>query len=703
MKYSKKNKKVKLPKLSQRGIFVVTTLIIYFILSTSMITETYDLEVGDIAKNDIKASKDIQDQISTQRLIEDSVKHIQDVYTYDVNISKIAVKNIEDLFETVVKINKQYSVSTISEANKANMEEKRLQELKKSSKISNLSDENYTALLSLDENQLDELKTFLISTTNKISDEVTIRENRPEDIVLAQGVITTKFNNSRFPKNVKELGMAIEYSQVKPNYFIDYNKTEELKEEAKKAVKPVIIKKDQIIVKEGEPVTGAQIEVLKELGLLNKDKSLRLNFHISLLILLLSVILIQWYYLKWNCKEIYKKSNKIILINILTCISLILARTLYIISPYLIPFACVPILLSILIDDKVSMTINVLNAILISIIVRFNVEITIIAVINSVAAPIILKKVQQRNDILYSCIYIAALNFIFTLTIGYALSNHIAEIIVKAAITAMSSIISGILAIGMLPFLENIFDIVTNIKLLELANPNHPLLKRLLMEAPGTYHHSVLVANLAEMAAEAVGANAILARVSAYYHDVGKVERPYYFKENQFSGDNPHDKISPKLSALIITSHVSDGIKLAKSYKLPTAIQDVIAQHHGDSLVKYFYITMKNQSSDPDDVHEEDYKYKGPVPVSKEAAIVMLADGVEASVRSIPNPTKEKVEQMVDNIFKGRLAENQLNDCELTFKELQKIKESFLKVLKGIYHERIEYPLEKLKLEEKKE
>ncbi|HAG44315.1 MAG TPA: phosphohydrolase, partial [Clostridium sp.] len=185
--------------------------------------------------------------MSTQRLIEDSVKHIQDVYTYDVNISKIAVKNIEDLFETVVKINKQYSLSTVSEANKANMEEKRLQELKKSSKISSLSDENYTALLSLDEKQLDELKTFLISTTNKISDEVTIRENRPEDIVLAQGVITTKFTNSRFPKNVKELGMAIEYSQVKPNFFIDYSKTEELKEEAKKAVKPVIIKKDQII------------------------------------------------------------------------------------------------------------------------------------------------------------------------------------------------------------------------------------------------------------------------------------------------------------------------------------------------------------------------------------------------------------------------------------------------------------------------
>ncbi|GAA0122194.1 MAG: HDIG domain-containing protein [Clostridium argentinense] len=702
MKYSKKNKKIRLPKLSQRGIFIVTTLVIYFILSTSMITETYDIEVGDIAKSDIKASKDIQDQVSTDRLIEEAIKHVQDVYTYDVNASKTATKNIEGLFEEVAKVNSKYPQNKTSDNSKDNME-KKIDDLKDSLKNSNLSDENYMTLLSLNEKELDELKAFLINTINKVFDETTIYENKPQGVVLAQRVITTKFNNSTFPKDVIELGMAIGNAQIKPNFFIDYEKTDALKEEAKKAVKPVIIKKDQIIVKEGEPVTGAQIEVLKELGLLNKDKSLRVVLYASLLVLLLSVILIQWYYLKENCKEIYNEPNKIMVINVLNCISLILARTLYVISPYLIPFACVPILLSILIDEKVSMTINVLNAILISVIVGFNVEIAIIAIINSISAPIILKKVQQRNDILYSCIYIAILNFIFTLTIGYALSNHIAGIIAKAATTAMSSIISGILAIGMLPFLENAFDIVTNIKLLELANPNHPLLKRLLIEAPGTYHHSVLVANLSEMAAEAVGANAILARVSAYYHDVGKIERPYYFKENQFSGDNPHDKISPRLSALIITSHVSDGIKLAKSYKLPTAIQDVIAQHHGDSLVKYFYITMKNQSSNPEEINEEDYKYKGPAPISKESAIVMLADGVEASVRSIPNPTKEKVEQMVDNIFKGRLSENQLDNCDLTFKELQKIKEAFLKVLKGIYHERIEYPLEKLKLEEKKE
>lgn len=690
MKVSKLNKKI--PMLSPRVIFIITTIIIYFIVSTSIITETYDLEVGDIARSDIKAPKDIQNQMATDKAIEDAVKHVQDVYDFDGEVSKTTTNNINQLFEEVKKLNKQYANS-----NGDDIAQKKIQEIKKTCKISNLSDENYLTLISLNEKELDELRSFLVSTMDKLYDETNIHENKPQDIVLAQGMITTLFNNSRFSKNVKDLGMAIGYSQVKPNRYINYEKTEQLKEEAKKSVKPVIIKKDQLIVKEGEPVSDLQIEVLKELGLLNKDKSLRFTLHITVFLIIVTIMLIEWYYLKNIRKDIYKKYNYIVAINALTVISLILARTLYIISPYLIPFACVPILMTILIDEKVSLLINVLNVILISIIVKFNVDIILITLINSVVSPIIIKKVQQRNDILYSSLYLSILNFIFSLTIGYTLSNHIAGIVMKAGTTALSSMISAILAIGMLPFLENVFDIVTNIKLLELANPNQVLLKRLSMEAPGTYNHSVLVANLAEMAAEEVGANPVLARVASYYHDIGKIERPYYFKENQFGGENPHDKISPKLSALIITSHVTDGVELAKKYKIPTAVQNIIKEHHGTSLVKYFYITMKNNSENPEEVKEEDFKYKGPAPTSKEAAIIMLADGVEASVRSIHNPTKEKIDNMVDNIFKSRLEEDQLDNCDLTFKDIKAIKKAFLKVLRGIYHERIEYPLEKLK------
>jgi putative nucleotidyltransferase with HDIG domain len=183
--------------------------------------------------------------------------------------------------------------------------------------------------------------------------------------------------------------------------------------------------------------------------------------------------------------------------------------------------------------------------------------------------------------------------------------------------------------------------------------------------------------------------------VSAYYHDVGKIKRPYFFKENQLGKDNPHDKIAPNLSALIITSHVKDGVELAKEYKIPKVIIDVIEQHHGTSLVKYFYITMKNSSERPDDVKEEDFRYLGPIPDTKESAIIMLADCVEAAVRSINEPNKAKIEEMVNNIIRNRLNEEQLNNCDLTLKDLSKIREAFLKVLMGIYHQRIEYPEDK--------
>ncbi|EET87288.1 metal dependent phosphohydrolase [Clostridium carboxidivorans P7] len=456
-----------------------------------------------------------------------------------------------------------------------------------------------------------------------------------------------------------------------------------------------MIKKDQIIVKEGEPVAKYQIEILKDLGLLNSNYHFEWYIYICLSILILLIMFLQWFYLYKYHNNVYSDTNKLIMINILNCIAILLARSLSVISPFLIPLACIPMIFTLLVNYKVSLAISALNCVLISRAVEFSPEITILALVNVVIGAVILKKMQQRNDILYSSIYISIMNVILTFSVGFLLSNSVADVTQKALLACIGSILSGILTIGLLPFFESTFDVITTIKLLEISNPNHPLLKRLLMEAPGSYHHSILVGNLAEIAAEEVGGNPVLARVASYYHDVGKIKRPYFFKENQLGSDNPHDKITPNLSTLIITSHVKDGVELAKQYKIPKAVRDIIEQHHGTSLVKYFYVTMKNSSERPDDVKEEDFRYPGPVPETKEGAIIMLADAVEAAVRSISEPTKGKIEEMVNKIIKNRLNEGQLDNCNLTLKDINKIRKSFLKVLTGIYHQRIEYPEDK--------
>ncbi|MCB2306598.1 HD family phosphohydrolase [Clostridium estertheticum] len=690
---------IKLRKTKPYIIFIVTTIIMYSILVTALVPKKYTLTVGDIAKADIKAPREVENEKLTKSDIYKAIEKVGKK-TIKVPVNEKAIENIDKLFSTVSKLNaadanKAGSVNNEDLAGKAALEKEKITSLKKSNPISNFTYENYQFLINLELKQATELEKFIEKTMTTINDITTINENKPEEIIMAKGMIATTFINSNFPKNIREIGIAIANVEVRPNTIYDKASTDAAIKEAEKNIKPVIIKKDQIIIKEGEPITSEQMSLLESLGLLNSTNNFDWSLYLSLAALVCFVILLQWFYLYKYHPEIYYDTKKLIMLNILSIIAILLARVLGIISIFVIPLACVPMLMAILSNEEISIVLNVFNCILISVAVNFNFEITILAVLNSIVGVMLLKKMQQRNDILYSSLYIAMVNLVIYLSMGFLLSNSIMEVFKKAGLVYIAGLVAGTLTIGFLPFFESFFDIVTTVKLLELSNPNHPLLKRLLLEAPGSYHHSVLVANLSEVAAEVVGANPVLARACAYYHDIGKIKRPYFFKENQLGNDNPHDKITPNLSTLIIISHVKDGLELAKEYKLPKVIQDVIVQHHGTTLVKYFYVTMKNSSENPDEIKEEDFRYNGPNPESKEAAIIMLADAVEAAVRSIQNSTKGKIEEMVNNLIKARLNDGQLDNCNLTLKDLEKIRKSFLKVLSGIYHERIEYPLDK--------
>ncbi|TYT76182.1 HDIG domain-containing protein [Desulfobotulus mexicanus] len=251
--------------------------------------------------------------------------------------------------------------------------------------------------------------------------------------------------------------------------------------------------------------------------------------------------------------------------------------------------------------------------------------------------------------------------------------------------------LSGILTAGMAPLLEILFDYTTDIKLLELANPDQPLLRRLMLEAPGTYNHAMIVGTLAEAAASEIGANSLLARVGGYYHDIGKLSKPLYFIENQGGGKNSHDKLAPSMSALILITHVRDGVSMAKQHKLGEAITDIIAQHHGRSLIKFFYEKAKTLKGEADNINADDYRYPGPRPQSREAAIVMLADVVEAASRTLENPTGARIQGLVQKMINNIFSDSQLDECDITLRDLHRIARSFNKILTGIYHHRIEY------------
>ena len=665
-------------------LFTITAILIYFILMTVVTPKRYKLNEGDIATVDIKAPRDIIDEEATKLKEQEVTAKVEKKFTLKNEIKIEASDNVKGFFDKLINLKSN------------NIDEKsKIAELKKIDTI-NLSDSEYKELLDLSVDKDTELQWIALTAIDKAYENQIEEDSKA--IADAKSIVDQYLSRQGLESNIEVILREICESQVKANYFFDQSKTDEAIKEALKGVSKVMIKKNQIIVKEGEPITQKQINILTELGLIGEDISKDYIYtYIILFFYVLFVLILQYIYMKNENNKILNNTKLVFLILLLNLLSLIIARVFTLVSVFLIPIACTPILMTVFLGSKISIIINSFNLLFIGIIIGFEPQIILVAIVENIISSLTLKKVNQRNDILYSTAYLAVSSAIIVLSSGILLSNNIKRILIDVALATGGAFISGILAMGLLPFLESSFNLVTNMKLLELSNPNNLLLKRLLMEAPGTYHHSIMVANLAEVAAEEVGANPMLVRVGAYYHDIGKIKRPFFFGENQLGGVNPHDKISPALSTTIIISHVKDGLELAKEYDVPTIVTDMIAQHHGTTLVKYFYYTLKNNSENPDLIKEDDFRYPGPKPQTKEAAIIMMADSVEAAVRSIQEPTLDKIEAMVNNIIKDKLNSNQLNECDLTFKDLEVIKACFLKVLKGIYHHRIEYPTEKIK------
>ncbi|EJW17367.1 hypothetical protein PAV_4c04730 [Paenibacillus alvei DSM 29] len=370
---------------------------------------------------------------------------------------------------------------------------------------------------------------------------------------------------------------------------------------------------------------------------------------------------------------------------------------------YVAPTAMGVMLITLLIDLPLAYLCAIVLSLIAGIILNtdkstlFDFHFGFFALVSCYAAIFAIHRASQRSTILKAGIMVCIFGSVTALMLSmlYGEPMNQGNTMLAAAFAFASGLLTSVLVLGLMPFFEVTFGILSALKLVELSNPNHPLLRKLLTETPGTYHHSVMVGNLSEQAAEAIGANGLLCRVGAYYHDIGKTKRPSYFIENQTNMDNPHDQIDPKLSTSIIVAHARDGAEMLKDYKLPKPIRDIAEQHHGTTFLKYFYFKAKKQAEEQGiepDFTEDDFRYPGPKAQSKEAAVVGIADCVEAAVRSLRHPTVEQIESMIHKIVKDRMDDNQFNECDLTLRELDIVAQSLKETVMGIFHSRIEYP-----------
>ncbi|HHU50749.1 MAG TPA: HDIG domain-containing protein [Firmicutes bacterium] len=696
-------RQVLVKKQTRERILVVTSFFaIVAILQINLVPANLDVKLGEPSPEDIHAPREVIDAERTQELQKEAadkaVREAENELEYQTIMTRAGTEA-----ETLV-----IEVFNLIDRSRQDLEEQRA---KGDLSRQNL-EEAQGALMGVAEGfaemPADDLKTLLLLP---VEDYERIKKSvrqifvtiETEEKIGWQNLDKLRSGLDRFilsypllPQDVKVVRSMVS-SMLFVNLVKDEAKLRQLQDKVSKEVPPVKIKKGELIIREGDMITAEDIQLLRELALIDNQGN-RVLIFFSLSMFSLFLIGIGLLYIYHFDKKLLKQERQLYLLALVILTVLAVAKGLSLSNVtalnYLIPLSFASIILTILLDPKTAWVMSTLLSFLVGIIVDFNLSYAIFYFVSGTASVYCMINITQRKELIQRGLILSGVNFLAVITLNLLFGNKNFLSMLGFAVTgAFNGILSTALANGFLPFLEHLFGMTSALSLVELANPNLPLLKRLLLEAPGTYHHSIIVGNLAEAAADAIGADSLLVRVGAYYHDVGKLRRPYFFIENQIAQDNPHSKLSPNLSTLIITSHVRDGVELAKSYGVPEMVIDLIEQHHGTDLVRYFYQRASEKiQEDKETLEESGFHYPGPKPQTKEAAVVMLADSVEAAARAMGNPSSARLEAMVSQVIKERLESGELDEANLTLRDLDKIRTSFLKVLGGIFHHRVQYP-----------
>ena len=692
-------------------IFLILLITITLILSFNFFPDKILLKKGQICSKDILSPKTFEfiDLEETQNLKEKASRSIEEVY--DLNL--VNIENVEKQVDSIFLKIKEYreKLNNSSENNNVNLtvnEEKLTDnDLREIAKEINVNLElNMDEQIIIDGLQLDKL------SLNKINRDVKTSVRK----IMEQGIKEADLENAKkqLVREISEISIShydaliaseIGTILIRPNLFLNEEETEKRRQEAISSVNKVerTIQIGQIIIRKGDIVTSEDIAILNALGLQNP----KINFSNIIGIILITTICFSLLilYLNYYYPDIYKDINKLILLSIICIFIVLFAKITLQVSGYLIPIASASMLIAISLSFEIAILVTVILSFLISFIPGGEMNYTIVLIVSGIVSIYSIRSATQRSSLTRAGLMVAGVNIVAISALGL-INNENYYLILKDNLWGiLNGFLAVILTIGILPFLESFFDITTSFKLMELSNPNQPLLKKLIVEAPGTYHHSIVVGNLSETAAEEIGGNGLLARVGALYHDIGKIKRPYFFIENQEAYKNIHDDLEPSLSALVIASHVKEGVELANKNKLPKDIINIITQHHGTGLITYFFHrALQENGASVEEVAEENYRYSGPKPQTKETAIILLADSLEAATRTLANPTPSRIKNLVKEIIQKNLENGQLEECDLTLKDLDKIGDSFSRILTGMFHSRVEYPDEDLirKLKEEK-
>ena len=663
---------------------IIYLILVMFIVAFSskifIMSSQNNYKVGDIVKSDIYAPSTVifKDAGAKEKIIEDMIQKSGKEYIYSSDAEKLYLEYFDEFFQNILNIK------------------------------NNIGDKlDYT---SIERNTNKKISPIMVNELLdlKIPEIIHIEQVTRNFLEKAykNGIIQEK--NSIFykePYNEKFLKLTSLERQVvetftSPNYIYDEAKTKKNIKEKVSQIKDqyLEIKAGTLIGKTGEVLNERRLKILEACGVYSYKKSIAIIIgnliYLGIISSIFYVIFFNNYKKQILNKNLYRASFLIVSGILLGM------RVFGVDLRYLAPVEIAFFLLVLLVNRSYAVSLYSFILMFLLPILNYDLKFLSINIIALSYAGYITAKVNTRSGIIGAGIQLAILKVVMYLLFSYFGDTENFSVAINASFILLAGLLSGMLTIAFLPYFEKTFNILTIFRLLELGDLSHPLLKKISIEAPGTFQHSMMVATLSENAATAIGANAVFCRVASYYHDLGKTKRPKFYVENQENGENPHNKISPFMSTLIIISHTKDGVELAKQYQIPKEIRDIMYEHQGTTFLAYFYNEAKK--IDPS-VRKDDFRYSGPKPKTKESAIIMLADSIEAAIRSLDHKTPSNMENMIRKIIAGKIEDNQLSEANLTFQEIEVIVKTFVKTLMSIHHVRIKYPgQEKLMLKNKK-